>query len=250
MTHCSEQFSTNRRHFWIDSLERNSLNQPKRAYKMEIQDAVLQIQANADSERTLKTYKACMRQLESYLNRCIYSMELFDCDDERHESISPVTMPELLRFLEHKRQNASLSKSTAQGFKSAVAKFRQRNGFAKFSSTDESSFTRYRRGLSNVISQAIRDGTVDGDEGKRHLKREELEFLCSFAVEEYEFLSSFKYGTEVHLFLLLSWSLCARSETAAFIHASHLDWEGDCLKIGIAKSKRNYNTTFSHLWTL
>jgi hypothetical protein len=49
-----------------------------------------------------------------------------------------------------------------------------------------------------------------------------------------------KSVSEIHLFIAISWNLCARSDTTVNLHAAHLDWDGDCLKIGIAKSKRNY----------
>ena len=210
--------------------------------EMEIGASVLEIQAKSDTEGTLKSYVGCMKQLEQRLNRKLYSMELFEDGDERQNGIVPVEMHELLEFLELKRLNSKLSKSRVQGFKAAVSKFRSRNGFSKFSPKDETSLKRYLKGLGNMISQAIRDGDASGDEGKRHLKREELEFLCSYSLQHYEEICSFKYGTEIHLFLLLGWQLCARSDTTSFIHASHLDWEGDCMKVGIAKSKRNYNT--------
>jgi hypothetical protein len=38
----------------------------------------------------------------------------------------------------------------------------------------------------------------------------------------------------------LSWNLCARSDTCAGIHSSHIDWENDCLLVSINKTKRNY----------
>ena len=190
---------------------------------MDIGLSVLQVQANADSVGTLKSYIGCMNQLERYLVRNIYSSALFDEGDRGQDDIVPVEMHELLAFLEQKRLDGSLSKSRAQGFKAAVSKFRSRNGFSDFSSKDAISFKRYIRGLSNVISQAIRDGDASGDEGKRHLKVEELVFLSSFSLKNYEDICSFKYGTEIHLFLLLGWNLCARSDTTSFIHASHLD---------------------------
>ena len=202
------------------------------------------MQANADSQGTLKVYIGCMEQLQRHLHRIIYNAtDLFERGDVRQLEINPVTMQELLQFLEIKRQNDKVSKSTVQGFKAAVSKFRARNGFPKFSTQDLEAFKRYFRGLGNYISQAIRDGEAEGDDGKRHLKREELLDICGFAVTNYNDICSYKFGTEIHLFVLFGWNLCARSDTTSFIHSSHLDWEGDCLKIGIAKSKRNYNTS-------
>ena len=55
-----------------------------------------------------------------------------------------------------------------------------------------------------------------------------------------------RHPTELHLFLLLLWNLMARSDTASSVHSRHLDWEGDCLKIGIAKSKRNSSVTATY----
>ena len=168
-----------------------------------------------------------MKQLSKHLNRVVYSTEQFDAGDRRQNDILPVEMKELLVFFEQKRTVGTLSKSTVQGFKAAVSKYRSRNGFADFSEIDLNSFKRYKKGLGNIISQEIREGNATGDEGKRHIKREELEYLCSFAVKQYELICSKKFGTEVHLFLLLGWNLCARSDTTSFIHSSHLDWEGD-----------------------
>ena len=152
-----------------------------------------------------------MTQISTHFGRTVHSMELFEEGDARQDGIEPVEMNELLEFLEYKRRSRPLSKSTAQGFKAAVSKFRARNGFAKFSTREAENFKRYLRGLGNYISESIRTGETDGDEGKRNLKREELESLCLFCVKHYEEVCSFKYGTEVHLFTLLGWNLCARS---------------------------------------
>ena len=80
------------------------------------------------------------------------------------------------------------------------------------------------KGMHNMRSERIRRGEDDGEEGKRHLKREEYEHLCKFALENYAQICSAKFGTEVLLFLILGWNLCARSDTTAFIHSSHLDF--------------------------
>ncbi len=55
---------------------------------------------------TLKVYIGCMEQLQRHLNRIIYNAtDLFERGDVRQLEVNPVTMQEMLQFLEIKRQN-------------------------------------------------------------------------------------------------------------------------------------------------
>jgi len=113
-------------------------------------------------------------------------------------------MDELLLFIENKKRNRdTISSTTVQCIKSAVKKYRERNGFADFSEEEVNLFKRYVRGISKQTSQRVRDGELSGDEGKRHLKREEYEFLSKFCLERYNEVCSQKFGTELLLFLVL-----------------------------------------------
>ena len=70
--------------------------------------------------------------------------------------------------------------------------------------------------------------------GKRNMTVEEYRKLCHESLVS----TSDSVVTEAHLLLVLLWNLCARSDTGSAIHSRHIDWEHDCLRIGIAKSKR------------
>jgi hypothetical protein len=158
--------------------------------------------------------------------------------------IQPISCNELMEFLEAvKRAKGKLSKGNAQRYKSAAIKFRMINGFPPFTADEQTSFKRWLKGLHNQVSESLRHGNMDAsDSGKRHLKVEEYQSLLNDIVSIESGLSR-KTLTELPLFLTLSWNLCARSDTTASIHSTHLEWEGDCLKVGIAKSKRNYGTS-------
>jgi hypothetical protein len=133
-------------------------------------------------------------------------------------------------------------------FKSAVLKFRVINGFGKFSDSEESRLARYYKGLGNQIAENIRNGQTASEEAKRHLKFVEYMMMCRNALIEN--LHS-KYSSELHVCLTLGWNLCARIDTVTSLHSYHLDWDGDSLMIGIAKSKRNYQecSVFYHVFS-
>lgn len=91
-------------------------------------------------------------------------------------------------------------------------------------------------GVKNQASEDTRRGKRSPTEAKRHLPRQEYRRLCKASISKV----NKRHPTEIHLALTLAWCLCARMDTTAAVHARHIDWEGDALLIGIAKSKRNY----------
>jgi hypothetical protein len=151
--------------------------------------------------------------------RCIFSMDFQERGPE--SGIVPLTARELLGFLEHLRHhNGKISKSSAQGFKSAILKFRQPNGFAGFSQEEQVQFKRWFRGLQRQVSSRIRDGDIElSEEGKRHLKLEEYKRICTSLLSEGCNLSR-KSVSEMHLFIVMSWNLCARADTTVSLHSS------------------------------
>ena len=72
----------------------------------DVEASALKVQANSDSQGTLKLYCSYMNQLSRYLDRTVFSMGLFEHGDPRQEGIHPVEMSELLNFLEAKRQRS------------------------------------------------------------------------------------------------------------------------------------------------
>lgn len=193
-------------------MERESRNQRENSTFIEeeksasIEEHVLMTQSNADTAITLKAYGRSMVQIQKFLGRKVHSMEIFLSGDVRQEAVVPVTMDELLNFIETKKRSRKkgITDTTCQAIKSAVKKFRQRNGFANFSDHDQNKFSRYIKGLKNQRSERVRAGELSGEEGKRHMKREEYESLARLCLERYEILGSKKFGTEVLLLLTIT----------------------------------------------
>jgi hypothetical protein len=229
-----------------------SSSTPDQVPQLDLNADILETQSQADAERTKKAYAASMKRLQRHFGetRCIFSMDFQERGPE--SGMVPLTARELLGFLEHLRhQNGKISKSSAQGYKSAVLKFRQHNGFAGFSQKEQVEFKRQFRGLQRQVSSRIRDGDIESSrEGKRHLKLEEYKRICTSLLSEGCNLSR-KSVPEMHLFIVMSWNLCARADTTVSLHSSLLDWGNDSLKVGIAKSKRNYNVVpeYDHVFS-
>jgi len=210
--------------------------------QLDLNAAILETKSQADAERTKKAYVASMKRLQRHFGetRCKFSRDFQERGPESGKV--PLTARELLGFLEHLRhRNGKISKSSAQGYKSAVLKFRQLNGFAGFSQEEQVEFKRWFRGLQRQVSSRIRDGDIESsEEGKRHLKLEEYKRICTSLLSEGCNLSR-KSFAQMHLFIVMSWNLCARADTTVSLHSSLLDWENDSSKVGIDKFKRNYN---------
>jgi hypothetical protein len=72
------------------------------------------------------------------------------------------------------------------------------------------------------VSSRIRDGDIESsEEGKRHLKFEEYKRICASLLSEGCNLSQ-KRVSEMHLFIVMSWNLCARADTTVSLHSSLL----------------------------
>ena len=213
----------------------------------DVQQRVMQTQSNLDAHSALNAYELLLKQLSRHLNRPVYHPNVLCLDSPERVEIRPATMNKLLHFLERKKTaRGDLSQTTAQQFKSAAKKFRIRNKFDDFTKLENDEFKTYIRGLCNEISAAIRAGHVELEAGKRHLKFDEYINMALECFSNYSSLCFTKYGTELHLYVLLCWNLCARSDTTAWIHTKHIKWDHDSLKIGIAKSKRNYSSSAYH----
>lgn len=111
------------------------------------------------------------------------------------------------------------------------------NKLEKFTPDEEYQLTSYFSGTIKDHAQQITDGTRDGVEGKRNLTVTEFQKLCEASLDSSKYDIGRHHG-ELHAFFCISWALVARLETTATLHSSHLEWENDCLKIGIAKSKK------------
>ena len=57
---------------------------------------------------------------------------------------------------------------------------------------------------------------------------------------------SCRHPTELHLFITMGWSLCARLDTSSSVHIHHVDWHDDCMLVGVGKSKKNYLEKVQH----
>jgi hypothetical protein len=196
--------------------------------------------AASTQEKTMHTYTSGMRQMEAFINAEVEphaaSRIIFKSYKDNGgvllptDTIEPLSCREILLFLAHKRRvNPNLKKNTLASFKSAALKYRVLNGFDTFSEADENEFTRFFRGVRNQLSTRVREGQASPEEGKRHLKFGEYIEICRKSLMED---MESKFETELHLAITIGWNLCARSDTVSNIHARHLDWENDCLKIG------------------
>jgi hypothetical protein len=135
-----------------------------------------------------------------------------------------------------KSQRPDVKKGTLAAFKSACSKYRAIEGIPDFTPIESERISRFLKGIRNQRSEHVRNNGISlEDEGKRHLKYEEYHIITKSCME-----IKGKFASELHLGVVLSWNLCARSDTCSGIHSTHLDWEGDCLIVSIAKSKRSY----------
>jgi hypothetical protein len=107
-------------------------------------------------------------------------------------------------------------------------------------------------GLKNVTAQHIRDGEVDGKVGKDHLPCEKYQHFCATStamdqdlLREHGLVHS-HHATGLQCFGKMMWNLCARSDTAGAMRTSHLKWEGDCMMVGINKSKKHSKEEFEY----
>jgi hypothetical protein len=196
----------------------------------ELWEAVESTSRAADGKSTMKAYLGCMKQMQLYFGRRI-------CQDLEGEEIIPVSCSELLEFLAWKREKRpNIKKVSLAAFKSACSKYRSIEKRPDFSLIETDQISRFLKGVRNQRAEKNRsDGISIEEEGKRHLKFDEYMKLCTSIMSV-----TGKFSTELHLGIVLSWNLCARSDTCSGIHSTHIDWEGDSLMISIVKSKRNY----------
>jgi len=108
-----------------------------------------------------------------------------------------------------------------------------------YTEDEKKSVAKFLKGSRRLASEETRDGSRNGEEGKRHLPVDEYRKICI------ETLSSLygRHPSESHLLVNLAWNLCGRADTVTSVHARHIDWEADALIIGISKSKRNEKET-------
>jgi hypothetical protein len=202
--------------------------------------------ANADLPSTIKGYIGLMRQMENYFGRRLFQDPALEASGD--VIIEPLTGNDLLRFLAHKRkENPTVKKGYLSSFKSAASKFRELNGFPPFTEVEVNLLKKFLKGVRNQNATEVRRGNLEVEFGHRHIKFTEYRLVLSSALK---LGIQDKFRTELHLGMCLAWNLCARHDTVMGIHSLHLDWEDDSLKIGIGKSKRNYqeDCTFFHVY--
>lgn len=200
-------------------------------------DLVRQVQLEADQASTLRTYTGLMRQMQRFFSA--EGRVIFYEPGNEIDGVIPVTANELMMFceVEKRSKKPDIRASSLESFRSAAIKFRQLNGFPPFPPEEELELSRYFKGVKNQYSTMVRQGTARSEEGRRHLTELEYQKLCKLALKTDSVDP--KNLTELHLSLVLTWNLTCRGETTASINAKHLLFEGDALKIGIAKSKRS-----------
>jgi hypothetical protein len=90
---------------------------------------------------------------------------LTNAELESEEKIKPLSASEVMMYIEHRRKsNPTVMKGTLAEIKPAVLKFRQLNGFSTFTEREKIELSRYFKGLSNQISQKVRDGNMKTEE--------------------------------------------------------------------------------------
>jgi hypothetical protein len=214
----------------------------------ELRSSVRNTMTRADAQATIRSYTSNMRQMQAFFGsqgRRIFSENL-----EGDEDLMPLNAEEILIFCEHKRSiKTDIKAGTLSAYKSAALKFRCLNGFDGFSAAEEVEFKRYFKGVGNDNAELIRRGVLKSSESRRHLRFEDYQQLLA-ASHTSTFITK-KSRTELNLAMLLMWNLCARIDTVSTLHIKHFDFEGDSVKVGIAKSKRNYSEvgTYYHLYS-
>lgn len=86
------------------------------------------------------------------MDRKVYEFEFISSQRSDTPNVHPVTMDELLRFIQSKKSSEKgIRKVAAQAIKSAVTKFRLRNGFGKFSEQENVKFATFLKGITKSI---------------------------------------------------------------------------------------------------
>lgn len=137
---------------------------------------------------------------------------------------------ELLPFLESvqrgkKSKSLSMYRSALRGL--AKLDRSPSNPLQDYDDESLAKISSYLKGVRNQNSEAVRRGeAVVAVEGARHLKVGEYERLCREALKH----SPGDSATDLHCYLVLSWILCARLDTASSCHTRHLEWDVDCCR--------------------
>ena len=79
------------------------MSQPSEPTESQLQSSFMRTQSSADCSSTLRTYESRLKQLSKHLDRVVYHPDVLDHDSPERQQIVPVSMRELLQFLERKK---------------------------------------------------------------------------------------------------------------------------------------------------
>jgi len=215
----------------------------------------LQLQNNAEKKKTMKSYENKVIQIQNFLDTFFPDRaKLYDLEQSSNNSPSLVmrdkpSVAEMAAFCSAKRAlNPNIKSKTLGQFRSAVNKMislsPHRDDINDYTERELEQMSRIFKGAQNESSISAREGLINPEEGKRHLTVAEFMLVCLNSLLLAELFSRNPF--EVHLFVTIAWSLCARMDTASAIHAAHITWEADALLVGISRSKRNYSESTTY----
>lgn len=116
-------------------------------------------------------------------------------------------------------------------------------------------------GYQKVVAKKKEDGVMSMQEGKSHLTWNGYIRICSALIKDENEIArrqgislagpttnqrtvrrgraSWMSNMFAHSFETLSWNLMARSKSVAALHYSHMQWQGDCLSVKYARTKKD-----------
>lgn len=196
----------------------------------------------ADSKKTMKMYENSLKNLHQFL---LDNGKEGLLDGSTQKLARRPDVPELLEFLQMKRSHKpDIRVGTLKSVKSAINKYISvfsNEDVPPYSKKEEQLIARYFKGCKNQAAADIVLGLRTLEEGKRALSLQEYKRLALVTLSGEDSVKLGRHHAELHLALLLSHNMLSRLETTTEYHTHHLDWEGDALLIGVAKSKRNYS---------
>jgi hypothetical protein len=131
-----------------------------------------------------------------------------------------------------------IAKSTMMGHISAIQNLYKENNI-ELGKTTKLKISSFIRGYNRIVSEAKQQGKMKVFEGKKNIS-----FTGYCALAEYVLRKGDTDGElYIHLFIVMSWNLFARSHSVATLMLHHFEWQDDCLLVTLPKHKGDQEGT-------
>ena len=161
-------------------------------------------------------------------------------DDEVESLQLPIVPRVIMEFMEkvsivvNKRTKAKrqASVSVIGSYRSAIAMLYEESNI-KFNDETLLAFNKFAGGYKRLVADKKLNGEMKIQEGKSPITFQ----AYNFAKEAMKTKGDYGLGCFAHLFLILCWTLMARSVSVGTILLDHLSWENDALLVSTPKHK-------------